>query len=79
MSGKIDDGGSAFPHEALADYRDTEATKFPGMSYRQWLIGKAMQGMCANSDYAGMKYEVLAGMARKQADAVIAELKGGEK
>jgi hypothetical protein len=48
------------------------------MSYRGWLIGKAMQGLCANSDYAGMKYEVLAKMARKQADAVIAEQKGGE-
>lgn len=34
----------------------------------------AMQGFCGNSDYAGAKYEVLASMARKQADATIAEL-----
>lgn len=40
MSQQIDDGGPAFPCEALADYRDTEATKFKGMSLRDWFAGQ---------------------------------------
>lgn len=58
----------------------------PAMPPMQWITTQepltkrerfamaAMQGFCANSDYAGMKYEALASMARKQADAAIAEL-----
>jgi len=39
MSGPINSGGPAFPCEVPADYRDTEPTKFPGMTLRDWFAG----------------------------------------
>lgn len=43
------------------------------MTYRQWLAGLAMQGICASSD-ANVKSENIASWAVDQADAIISEL-----
>ena len=48
-----------------------------GMTYRQWLIGMAMQGFCSNkstNDGSLASIAFCAGISEKQADAVIALL-----
>lgn len=81
MSAEINDGGPAFPVPPPIAETDGVSMQWsraePGMSYRQWLAGKAIQGLCANSRFAETPEDVLATYAVRQADAVIAALKGG--
>jgi hypothetical protein len=77
MSQPIDDGGPAFPCEALADYRDTEATKFKGMSLRDWFAGQALAGLVFHNDYGARSDDEIANGAYAYADAMIAARKGG--
>jgi hypothetical protein len=65
---KIDDGGPAFPGDAIGRR---------GMSLRDWLAGKAMEGMLACSKTTGSKKDI-AYDAYSQADAMIAESKKGK-
>lgn len=48
----------------------------PGMSYREWLAGVALQGILANprEDFARLTSVGAAGMAVEYADALVAEL-----
>lgn len=48
---------------------------FRGMSYRQWLVGMAMQGLCASERWNERERALL---AVSHADAVIAELEKEE-
>lgn len=43
-----------------------------GMTYREWLIGMALQGLCA--DIASDEFSELAGVACDLADATITEI-----
>tara|TARA_R110000803_G_C11989495_1_gene321949 strand:- start:3576 stop:3803 length:228 start_codon:yes stop_codon:yes gene_type:complete len=45
-----------------------------GMSYRQYLIGQALAGICANSIFTETTVEIDAATAMELADAVIARL-----
>ena len=65
---KIDDGGPAFPSNRSGQV---------GMSLRDWLAGKAMEGMLACSKTTGSKKDI-AYDAYSQADAMIAERKKGK-
>ena len=53
----------AFPQDPHA--------QVPGMTYRQWLVGMAMQGLLAGREWNGE--ETLASIAVEIADAVQAE------
>jgi hypothetical protein len=75
VSQQIDDGGPAFPCEALASHRDTEATKFGGMSLRDWLAGQALAGLMVEYTYRPHTLVQCAELACSAADAVIAQLK----
>jgi hypothetical protein len=70
------EGGSAFPHpqleifdEARHDYDSKDACQ--GMSLRQWYIGQALAGLCANPDYPDETEEAIAFSAIEQADALM--------
>jgi hypothetical protein len=58
----IDDGGSAFPFSTIDNF-----TAY-GMSLRDWFAGMALQGLCAQSIYAGDRvaraYEFADGMLK---------------
>ena len=58
--------------QGYSEIRD--CAKDEPLTRRERFAMAAMQGFCGNSDYAGIKYEVLAKTARQQADAMIAEL-----
>ena len=58
----------AFPHSGNA-----HSNPLLGMSYRQWLIGRAMQGLLGNPN-AVMDQDECAESAIIHADAVIARL-----
>jgi len=81
VSQQIDDGGPAFPCEALANHRDTEATKFRGMSLRDWFAGQALAGLLVRYDEHPHNLAQCAELACNAADAILAELKrkGGAK
>ena len=64
---KKDDGGYVYPVK-----RDVEYT---GMTYRQWLVGMAMQGYLAHGDGNKSADETIAKLSCRIADAVIAEEK----
>ena len=64
------------PDNPLIENGKMELLAFEGtLTKRERFAMAAMQGFCANSDYAGMKYSALADMARKQADDMIEALK----
>lgn len=46
-------------------------TEAPGMTYRQWLVGMAMQGLTANPAFSHTDAPTIAAWAYEQADAVI--------
>lgn len=45
-----------------------------GMTYRQWLVGMAMQGMLAQTAWRAVGDDQFAAWVVKQADAVLDEL-----
>jgi hypothetical protein len=45
---KIDDGGSAFPHEDYSHAESMRELPSAGLSMRDYFAAKAMQGFCAN-------------------------------
>lgn len=54
MSGKINDGGGAFPHPTEGRWLDETCTRFEyqtGMSLRDWFAGMALQGLCSNNQF----------------------------
>jgi hypothetical protein len=46
----------------------------PGMTYRQWLVGMAMQGYCANPEAYGVAAAKVASYSIDQADKVIEQM-----
>ncbi len=79
MSAQIDDGGLAFPCEAFTDPRDTEITKFPGMTLRDWFAGQSIMSatMMENQSRKEPTYKGIATRAYMLADAMIEARKGG--
>lgn len=81
----VDDGGPAFPCEVLADRRDTEPTKFPGMSLRDWIAAHATEvDVEEHRDYRVCPETSMITSCRTReaakyayADAMIAARKGG--
>ena len=69
----INDGGPAFPHSI----EDTYEPSTTGLSIRDYMAAKAMQGMWANAAVlsqlpgGGLEAPTLANMAYEQADAMI--------
>lgn len=52
---KLIEGEPAFPHGPVAVYDETRERwnsldAHPGMSLRQWYIGQALMGLCANPE-----------------------------
>ena len=45
-----------------------------GMSYREWLIGCALQGFLANENSTQLKPDALAAMSVQAADAILARI-----
>ena len=83
---QIDDGGPAFPHtETWEGVAGTVTQDYLGMTLRDYFAAKAMQGMLAysptepaNGDYhTNATSESVAYAAYAQADAMLAERKGG--
>ena len=70
------EGEPAFPSPPVGtgDPRDGMTTGSPGMTLRQWYIGKALQGLCANPDLTQNKAELIGELSIYQADAVMALL-----
>lgn len=58
----------AHPAPDIVDYYTT------GMTYRQWLVGMALQGLLASDHKRETHYDAIASDAVKHADAVLAEL-----
>lgn len=55
---KKDDGGAAFPCSATDE--EGHMTHYaPGMSYRQWLIGKIINGMISNNMPANIASNII--------------------
>jgi hypothetical protein len=74
MSGKIDDGGPAFP--TAAD--NGHSTNQDGMSLRDYFAAAALQGFLSNQALATIHQSELAKGAYEYADAMIeARKKGG--
>ena len=73
------EGEPAFPHGPLEVY-DEDRHRYnsidakPGMTLRQWYIGKALQGLCANPDLTQNKAELIGELSIYQADAVMSLL-----
>lgn len=67
----IDAGGDAFPGGNATDF-------YPGMSFRWWAAGKAMQGLLAADSQFDASHEDIAAWAVTQADSLIAELRRTE-
>ena len=64
--------GTAFPMPETKDRMG-----YPGMSYRDWLIGMALQGELANSAdgaWPAESFEMMAERVIKAVDAVYAEM-----
>jgi hypothetical protein len=79
MSNKPIEGESAFPHGPIEVYDEArqrwcsiDARR--GMTLRQWFVGKALQGLCANPDLTQNKIESIGQLSIDQADAVMALL-----
>lgn len=71
-SEEVDDGGPAFPCEG-GDLSGLYAA--PGMTFRAWAAGKALQGLLASGDCAvGPTHEEVAQLAVEYADALLAAL-----
>jgi hypothetical protein len=70
------EGEPAFPSPPVGtgDPRDGMTTGSPGMSLREWYIGQALQGLCANPDLAQNKAELIGELSIYQADAVMSLL-----
>ena len=75
------EGEPAFPngpHGGSIHYEDGHVEHqypgSPGMSLRQWYIGKALQGLCANPNLTQNKAELIGELSIYQADAVMALL-----
>ena len=70
------EGEPAFPSPPVGtgDPRDGMTTGSPGMTLRQWYIGKALQGLCANPDLTQNKAELIGELSIYQADAVMSLL-----
>lgn len=66
--GKIGD------YAAFPVHSDMEHESICGMSYRQWLVGMAMQGIAANDCSTEWAWKEIAMHAVDAADAVLAEL-----
>ena len=72
---QIDTGGLAYPSEQGSTPEGTwNQTYDPGMTYRMWLAGMAMQALLSSSDWQEVDYGDIGIAAYKQADALIAEL-----
>jgi hypothetical protein len=69
----INDGGTAFPHTTVNNMGGFVLQ--PGMTYRQWLAGMAMQGLVSNPDVSLSNLPILARQSLDIADAMIAEQK----
>ena len=70
---KINDGGPAFPRPG-SDYVKAQE----GMSLRDWLIGQALAGLCANlSSYEEQSKVERAACAIMQADETLRLLQEG--
>jgi hypothetical protein len=67
------EGEPAFPSPAVGtgDPRDGMTTGHAGMSLRQYYIGQALQGFCANPDLTQASYRDVAGRAITQADEIM--------
>lgn len=70
------EGEPAFPSPPVGtgDPRDGMTTGHPGMSLREWYIGKALQGFCANPKFAHAAAEDLAFLAIHQAAHIMEAL-----
>ena len=70
------EGEPAFPSPPVGtgDPRDGMTTGSPGMTLRQWYIGQALQGFCANPDLTQNKAELIGELSIYQADAVMQQL-----
>lgn len=67
----MNEGGYAFPRPQSETPQEF-AWHQEGMTYRDWLIGMAMQGILANPNYKGFaEIEDVSEFAIKQADSVI--------
>ena len=69
MMATTDNSGPAFPYDPI--------THTFGMTYRQWLIGMALQGLCANPNTRGTNNQIIAVWAIQKADAILAAEEGG--
>ena len=67
------EGEPAFPSPPVGtgDPRDGMTTGSPGMTLRQWYIGQALMGICANPNRSHWKANGAAAEAIKNADAVM--------
>lgn len=72
----IDDGGPAFPSPDSVYANGERGYGAWGMTLRDWLAGKALQGMLANPAYNSASNEVLSSHAYDLADRMIAVRKG---
>lgn len=73
---QIDNGEPAFPCEAYASPHDTEPSKFPGMTLRDWFAGQALSSMTVAPDYSkGPCNFAMAERAYCIADAMLAARK----
>lgn len=64
----------AFPVPITSHCDQLQQSWDQGMTYRQWLIGMAMQGACANPEDHANSYESIASQSSKQADAILEAL-----
>jgi len=75
MNQSIEDGGPAFPSAVLDEKTLTDRSTV-GMSLRDYFAAKAMQGMCANSDFNDTQWDRIAKEAYLAADALLTARKG---
>lgn len=76
---QIDDGGPAFPSPDAAQWDIGNRGFYPGMSYRQWLAGMAMQGLLANPEAFEWTATRTIEIAMHHADAMIAAEKESKR
>jgi len=72
-----DNGGPAFSAPGITGYENANGeiqyVNWPGMTLRDWFAAKAMQGWMANGELPDEQPDVVARLAYRMADAMLAE------